>query len=107
MVGAIYAESKCTIIDTIRDQTKPNQMIFVEFLVFICRIAFEHYKSTVYKNEPLYLKLDHLMKYFLDYPLNLKPLFVFGEKFNHDEKIERKRMKQRNTRLKEQVKREK
>ena len=43
MVGAIYAESMMTIIDTITDQTKPNQMKYVEFLVFLCRIAHEHY----------------------------------------------------------------
>jgi uncharacterized protein YggL (DUF469 family) len=43
MVGPIYAESLCLIIDTVRDQTRPNQMKYVEFLVFLCRIAHEHY----------------------------------------------------------------
>lgn len=43
MVGAIYAESLMTIMDTIRDLTRPNQMKYVEFIVFLCRISHEHY----------------------------------------------------------------
>lgn len=84
MVGAIYAESMSTIIDTIKDQTRPNQMKFVEFLVFLCRIAQEHYSKTVYKEELMYLKLEHLMPFYLQ-PLNLSPSFLFGEKFDLDE----------------------
>ena len=40
-------------------------MKFVEFLVFLCRIAHEHYMKTVYKEELLYIKLDHLMPSYL------------------------------------------
>ena len=38
-VGAIYAESMMTIQDTIRDPMRVNQMRYVEFIVFLCRIA--------------------------------------------------------------------
>ena len=84
MVGAIYAESMMTIIDPIRDQTKPKQMKYVEWLVFLCRIAHEHYKGGPYEKELLYLKLDHLMPSILGY-LNLLPLFLFGEQFAIEE----------------------
>ena len=66
-VGAIYAESMMTIADTIRDPSRVNQMRYVEFLVFLCRIAHEHYENSPYKKEPLYIKLDHLMGLFLSF----------------------------------------
>ena len=87
MVGPIYAESLCLIIDTIRDQTRPNQMKYVEFLVFICRIAKEHYDGTPYEKEAHYLKLDHLMGTFLA-ECNLEPNFLFAEKFEHDKELD-------------------
>ena len=80
MVGAIYAESMMNIVDTIRDQSKPQQMKYVEFIVFLCRIAHEHYNKGPYEKELLYLKLDKLLPAFLS-PLNLNPVFLFGEKF--------------------------
>jgi len=95
MIGPIYAESLCLIIDTIRDQTRPNQMKYVEFLVFICRIAKEHYDGTPYENELEYLKVDHLMATFIKDAG--EPLFLFGEKFEHDKMLE-KRRKRRNKR---------
>ena len=64
-VGAIYAESMMTIQDTIRDPMRVNQMKYVEFLVFLCRIAHEHYEKSPYRREPLYKKLDHLIPNFL------------------------------------------
>lgn len=106
MVGAIYAESMQTIQDTIRDQTRPNMMKFVEFLVFLCRISEEHYKNSPYEGELLYLKLEHLMSRFLS-PLNLSCLFLFGEKFQKDEKDERKRAKARQKKLIEAQKKSK
>lgn len=96
IVGPIYAESLCLIIDTIRDQTRPNQMKFVEFLVFICRIAKEHYDNSPYEKEAHYLKMDHLMPLFLK-ECSLEPNFLFGEKFEHDKMLEKKR-KRRNKR---------
>lgn len=45
-------------------------MRYVEFLVFLCRISYEHYKNSPYHKEPLYKKLDHLMPNFLA-PYNL------------------------------------
>ena len=95
MVGAIYAESMMTIIDTITDQTKPNQMKYVEFLVFLCRIAHEHYqnfKKGAYQAEKLYKKLDRLMAAFLE-AQHLAPTFLFGDKFDLDEKKDFKKYK--------------
>ena len=83
-IGAIYAESMMTIQDTIRDLTRPNQMKYVEFLVFICRVSYEHYRNTPYHEEQLYLKLDKLMPSFLAY-LALQPNFLFLEKFRSEE----------------------
>ena len=43
-------------------------MKYVEFLVFLCRTAHEHYKNFkggVYNKEKLYKKLDRLMSVFL------------------------------------------
>ena len=56
-----------TIIDPIRDMTRPNMMKYVEFLVLLCRVAHEHYEGGPYAKELLYLKLDHLMPAFLAY----------------------------------------
>lgn len=80
MVGAIYAESMMTILDPIKDPTRPKQMKYVEFLVFLCRVVFEHYANTIYAKELLYLKLDHMMPKIVGY-LNVQPLFLFNEKF--------------------------
>ena len=69
-------------------------MKFVEFIVFTCRIAHEHYKGSPYHKELLYLKLDHLMPAFLGY-LNLTPIFLFGEKFNVSTEEELKKQDRR------------
>ena len=55
-------------------------MKYVEFLVFLCRIAYEHYRKTPYHKELLYLKLDQCMGSFLAF-LMLQPNFLFKEKF--------------------------
>ena len=66
MVGAMYAESMQTIVDNMSDPTKPDQMNYVEFLVFLCRITQEHYESTEHKDEKFYMKLDHILPKYLD-----------------------------------------
>jgi len=103
MVGAIYAESMMTIVDTIRDQTRPNQMKYVEFLVFLCRVAHEHFKGGPYEKEESYLKLDHLMPVFLSF-LNLQPIFLFGEKFTVDIEAEHARARRRKKKLRQMEK---
>lgn len=79
-------------------------MKFVEFLIFLCRIAHEHYKTGPYNPEPLYLKIEHLMSHFLSH-LSLSPTFLFGEKFGLDLKAERKRAKKKYKQLLQQQKR--
>jgi hypothetical protein len=44
-------------------------MQYWEFLVFISRITFEHYKNTPYHGEHMYLKLDKLL------PVWLSPIY--------------------------------
>lgn len=74
-------------------------MKFVEFIVFICRLAHEHYKGSAYHKELLYLKLDHLMSAFLGY-LNITPTFLFGEKFSVNTEEEMKKQERRKTSIK-------
>ena len=71
-------------------------MKYVEFLVFICRIAKEHYDGSPYEKESSYIKLDHLMPTFLA-ECHLEPVFLFGEQFEHDKELEKIR-KRRNKR---------
>lgn len=59
-------------------------MRFVEFIVFICRISHQHYSKTKYKDELLYLKLEHLIPKYLE-QFGLNPVFLFGEKFKIDQ----------------------
>ena len=59
-------------------------MRFVEFIVFLCRISHQHYSKTKYKDELLYLKLEHLIPKYLE-QFGLNPVFLFGEKFKIDQ----------------------
>ena len=45
-INPCYAESMMSRIDTMSDQSALLQMKFVEFLVFISRVAHEVYKGT-------------------------------------------------------------
>ena len=83
MVGAMYAESMMTILDNMSDGQIAVKMKYVEFLVFLCRITFEHYESTPHKQEAFYKKLDHMLPQFLGY-VNLEPIFLFDEKFQSE-----------------------
>ena len=90
-VGAIYAESMQLITDTIRDPERPQMMSFVEFVVFLCRIAHEHYEGTPYSDELLYLKLEHLVPIFLNYHGPQATPWLYGEKFTLDAKADEKK----------------
>jgi len=54
-----------------------------EFLVFMCRITHEHYKSTVYANELMYVKLEALLPAWL-HPVYAAPVFGFKSEFEYD-----------------------
>ena len=82
-----------------RDPTRPNQMKFVEFIVFVCRICHEHYCKTDKKKELLFLKIDHLMPKLLE-PNKLVPIFSFNERFVVDIQNEVRRLKKRRKKLK-------
>ena len=66
MVGPIYAESLQTLQDNIRQRERTKEMRYPEFLIFLCRIAYEHYRQTPYHNELMYLKIDKMMGTYLD-----------------------------------------
>lgn len=97
-VGAIYAESMMTVLDTLSERERNNKMVYVEFLVFLCRIAQEHYSSTPYKDELLYLKLDHLLPAILN-AFNLTPAFLFNQTFELEAELEAKRLIKRKRKL--------
>ena len=40
-------------------------MKFVEFLVFLCRVSYQHYVNTPYENEMMYLKLEKTLPIYL------------------------------------------
>ena len=69
-------------------------MKFVEFLVFICRIAFERYRDSPYESEHMYLKLEKTLPQFLE-SMNLVPMFLFYEEFDYKPPV--KKQKRRKT----------
>ena len=61
-----YAESLMSRVDTLSDTTTLLQMSFVEFLVYLCRVAHEVYISTAEKDQPLHVKLEVVLKKVLE-----------------------------------------
>ena len=61
-----------------------------EWLVFMCRITFEHYKGTVYENELMYIKLEKFLPKWL-FPINQTPIFVMGCEFEYDLKVAKRK----------------
>ena len=57
-------------------------MKFVEFLVFICRISYEHYRGTPYENEMMHLKIEHTLPLYCNV-INAVPQFLFNEAFEY------------------------
>lgn len=92
MVGIIFAESMQTILDTIIDQDRPNQMKYVEFLVFLARCSYQHYVNTPYENELMYLKLEKTLPVYLNV-INLQPLFLFYEEFEYKPVVRKKKIR--------------
>lgn len=103
IVGAIYAESMMTIIDTIRDTLRVNQMKYVEFLIFLCRITHEHYQKSPYKKEPLSNKLDHKIDDYLAF-VHQEPIFKLGELFQAERQMAIKLYKRKKRQLMRQAK---
>lgn len=57
-------------------------MKFVEFIVFLCRVTYEHYRGTHYENELMYLKLEKTIPMYLNV-IGVNPLFLFYEDFEY------------------------
>jgi hypothetical protein len=90
-VGPIYAESMMTLQDNIRFREKTKEMKFTEFLIFLCRISYEHYKGTHYETEHMYLKVDKCMPKLLA-PVNATPLFSYEEEFEYKPIVKKKKV---------------
>ena len=45
VITKMFAMAKMSTIDTIKDPNGPDKMVFVEFLDFIGRVAFEVFKE--------------------------------------------------------------
>ena len=57
-----FVESLMSRVDTLSDTKTLLHMSFVEFLVFLCRAAHEVYIGTAEEAQPLYVKLDVVLK---------------------------------------------
>lgn len=67
-------------------------MKYVEFLVFICRISYEHYRGTPYENEMMHLKIEHTLPMYCNV-INAVPLFLFNEKFEYKPTVKKVKQK--------------
>ena len=63
-IGAFFYESISLTPDTIRTR-RALEMRPWEFLVFICRVTFDYYQNTPYKNEEMHLKLEKMLPIWL------------------------------------------
>ena len=63
-----------------------------EFLVFMCRITYEHYKGSHYHTEKMYIKLEKMLPNWLA-PVYAIPEFGFNHEFEYDMKQARKKRK--------------
>jgi hypothetical protein len=63
-------------------------MKMVEFLIFMCRISYEHYRGTPYENEMMHLKLEHTLPLYCNV-INAVPQFLFNEPFEYKPTIKK------------------
>ena len=75
-VSPVYAESMMSKIDTMSDMTVLQQMKYVEFLVFICRVSHEIYIGTKQEDIGLHLKIDAVLDPLLS-QIGMKKQFTF------------------------------
>jgi hypothetical protein len=90
VVGSCFFESITMCADTVKGR-RCEEMWPWEFVVFMCRITYEHYRTTSYHNESMYLKMDRLLPTWL-VPIDILPTFSYKEEFNYDKKKARKQM---------------
>merc|ERR1712166_405345 len=81
------------LVDTIKTP-RQKEMQPWEFLVFICRMTYEHYQNTPYKDELMHIKLEKMLPSWLA-PVFQSVVFEFGEEFEYDKKMAKKREKAR------------
>lgn len=91
IIGICYYESMITIADPVKN-LRQEELQINEFLVFMCRITFEHYKGSHYHNERMYIKLEKMLPNWLA-PVYQIPEFGFNHEFEYDLKMARKKKK--------------
>ena len=77
-INECYVESMMTRVDTMSDLSVLQQMKYVEFIVFIARLAYEIYKDTKQEGIGLHLKCDKTLPPLLD-TVNATIVFSFKE----------------------------
>ena len=79
-----YIESLQQRIDTMKDIVLVRQMKYVEFLLFICRLAHEIYKGSREETEmPLYEKIENILDPLLS-TVKLKKVFSYSAKLREE-----------------------
>lgn len=75
-------------------------MKFTEFVVFLCRVAFEHYRGSHYENEMMYLKIEKLLPRYLSV-IYAEPLFLYNEEFEYKPMVKKSKKKKKQARKKD------
>lgn len=79
-VNMCYVESLQSRVDTLKDPSLPNQMKYVEFLLFICRLSHELYVGTKEEDElQLYEKIENVLDPLLS-TVSVKKVFSYTAK---------------------------
>jgi hypothetical protein len=73
-------------------------MQYNEFLVFIARVTYEHYKKTNYHNELMYIKIEKMLPAWLA-PVYAQPDFGFHVDFAYDIKMAKKKERLRRRKM--------
>jgi hypothetical protein len=90
-IGTFYFESIIICADTVKFR-RCEEMMPWEFITFICRVTYEHYRNTDYHEEKMHIKLDKMLAVWLA-PIGALPTFNFHEDFEFEKRVARKTLK--------------
>jgi hypothetical protein len=65
-------------------------MQYHEWVVFMCRITYEHYRKTVYHNELMHIKIEKMLPVWLA-PVYETPVYFANVDFEYDIKKAKKK----------------
>jgi len=84
-VNLCYVEIMQSRVDTMKEPGMANQMKYVEFLQFICRLSHELYAGTKEEQElELHEKIENVLEPLLA-TANVKRIFSYTEQVRHDQ----------------------